>query len=104
MRYYVQNQYFLPERNVSSNTLSSLKALLPNLRVKLINERGAVQIFTDMKAESDLFKELASIITNASFQLSHEDNVYFPMDWDDGSLQDVRNLNVLALRSKGSTE
>ena len=94
----------LPERNVSSNTLSSLKALLPNLRVKLINERGAVQIFTDMKAESDLFKELASIITNASFQLSHEDNVYFPMDWDDGSLQDVRNLNVLALRSKGSTE
>jgi hypothetical protein len=94
----------LPERNVSSNTLSSLKALLPNLRVKLINERGAVQILTDMNAESDLFKELASIITNASFQLSHEDNVYFPMDWDDGSLQDVRNLNVLALRSKGSSE
>ena len=94
----------LPERNVSSNTLSSLKALLPNLRAKLINERGAVQILTDMNAESDLFKELASIITNASFQLSHENNVYFPMDWDDGSLQDVRNLNVLALRSKGSTE
>jgi hypothetical protein len=94
----------LPERNVSSNTLSSLKALLPNLRVKLINERGAVQILTDMNAESDLFKELASIITNASFQLSHEDNVYFPMDWDDGSLQDLRNLNVLALRSKGSSE
>jgi hypothetical protein len=94
----------LPERNVSSNTLSSLKALLPNLRVKLINERGAVQILTDINAESDLFKELASIITNASFQLSHEDNVYFPMDWDDGSLQDVRNLNVLALRSKGSSE
>ena len=94
----------LPERNISSNTLSSLKALLPNLRVKLVNERGAVQILTDMNAESDLFKELASIITNASFQLSHEDNVYFPMDWDDGSLQDVRNLNVLALRSKGSSE
>ena len=94
----------LPERNVSSNTLSSLKALLPNLREKLVNERGAVQILTDMNAESDLFKELASIITNASFQLSHEDNVYFPMDWDDGSLQDVRNLNVLALRSKGSSE
>ena len=94
----------LSERNVSSNTLSSLKALLPNLRVKLINERGAVQILTDMNAESDLFKELASIITNASFQLSHVDNVYFPMDWDDGSLQDVRNLNVLALRSKGSGE
>jgi hypothetical protein len=94
----------LPERNVSSNTLSSLKALLPNLRVKLVSERGAVQILTDMNAESDLFKELASIITNASFQLSHEDNVYFPMDWDDGSLQDVHNLNVLALRSKGSSE
>ena len=94
----------LPERNVSSNTLSSLKALLPNLREKLVNERGAVQILTDMNAESDLFKELASITTNASFQLSHEDNVYFPMDWDDGSLQDARNLNVLALRSKGSTE
>ena len=94
----------LPERNVSSNTLSSLKALLPNLRVKLINERGAVQILTDMNAESDLFKELASIITSASFQLSHEDNMYFPMDWDDGFLQDVRNINVLALRSKGSSE
>ena len=94
----------LPERNVSSNTLSSLKALLPNLRVKLVNERGAVQILTDMNAESDLFKELASIITSASFQLSHEDNVYFPMDWDDGSLQDVHYLNVLALRSKGSSE
>jgi hypothetical protein len=94
----------LPERNISSNTLSSLKSLLPNLRVKLVNERGAVQILTDMNAESDLFKELASIITSASFQLSHEDNVYFPMDWDDGSLQDVRNLNVLALRSKGSSE
>ena len=94
----------LPERNVSSNTLSSLKSLLPNLRVKLVNERGAVQILTDMNAESDLFKELASIITSASFQLSHEDNMYFPMDWDDGSLQDVRNLNVLALRSKGSSE
>ena len=94
----------LPERNVSSNTLSSLKALLPNLREKLVNERGAVQILTDMNAESDLFKELASITTNASFQLSHEDNVYFPTDWDDGSLQDARNLNVLALRSKGSTE
>jgi hypothetical protein len=94
----------LSERNVSSNTLSSLKALLPNLRVKLVNERGAVQILTDMNAESDLFKELASIITNASFQLSHEDNVYFPMDWDDGSLQDVRNLNVLSLRSKDSSE
>ena len=94
----------LPERNVSSNTLSSLKALLPNLREKLVNERGAVQILTDMNAESDLFKELASITTNASFQLSHEDNVYFPMDWDDGSFQDARNLNVLALRSKGSTE
>ncbi|HJR48995.1 MAG TPA: HD domain-containing protein [Nitrososphaeraceae archaeon] len=94
----------LPERNISSNTLSSLKSLLPNLRVKLVNERGAVQILTDMNAESDLFKELASIITSASFQLSHEDNMYFPMDWDDGSLQDVRNLNVLALRSKGSSE
>ena len=94
----------LPERNVSSNTLSSLKSLLPNLRVKLVNERGAVQILTDMNAESDLFKELASIITSASFQLSHEDNMYFPMDWDDGSLQDVRNLNVLALRSKVSSE
>ena len=94
----------LPERNVSSNTLSSLKSLLPNLRVKLVNERGAVQILTDMNAESDLFKELASIITSASFQLSHEDNMYFPMDWDDGSLQDARNLHVLALRSKGSSE
>ena len=94
----------LPERDVSSNTLSSLKALLPNLRVKLVNQRGAVQILTNMNAESDLFKELASIITNASFQLSHEENVYFPMDWADGSLQDVRDLNVLALRSKDNSE
>ncbi|MDP9498361.1 MAG: hypothetical protein M3P20_00205, partial [Thermoproteota archaeon] len=68
------------------------------------NERGTVQILTDLHAESALFEELMWVITSASFQLSHGEKVYFPTDWNDGSFQEIDNLKVLALRSKSSSE
>jgi hypothetical protein len=45
-----------------------------------------------------------SVITSASFKLSHGEKVYFPMDWNDGSFQEMDNLKVLALRCKSSSE
>ncbi|MDQ3838629.1 MAG: hypothetical protein M3297_05100, partial [Thermoproteota archaeon] len=94
----------LPEKNISSNTLSFLGILLPDLKLKLTNERGTVQILTDLNTESTLFNELASIAANASFQLSHVEKAYFPMDWNNGSFRDVGSLKVLALSSKSSGE
>lgn len=94
----------LAARNTSSNTLNSLSALLPTLKTKLANERGTVQILTNLHSQSALFGELMSVITSASFQLSHGEKVYFPADWNDGSFQEIDNLKVLALRSKSSSE
>jgi hypothetical protein len=94
----------LPEKSISSNTLSSLGALLRDIKIKLANERGTVQILTDLNAESTLFKELTSIAANTSFQLSHGEKAYFPMDWNDGSFRDKNSLKLLALRSKGSNQ
>ena len=94
----------LAARNTSSNTLNSLSALLPTLKTKLANERGTVQILTDLHAKSALFGELMSVITSASFQLSNGEKVYFPTVWNDGSFQEIDNLKVLALRSKSSSE
>jgi hypothetical protein len=89
----------LPENTVSSITIQSLKVLLSILKVKLISDRGTVQILTDMNVDIETFKELESNLTSSSFQLSNIDKVYFPKARNDGSLLNENNTRVLALRS-----
>lgn len=94
----------LPERNLFSVSIPSLKILLPILKVKLASDKGTVQILTDVSMDSEEFKELISCITGVSFQISNAEKVYFPKDWDGGLFSDIHNLRVLVLRNKLVTE
>jgi hypothetical protein len=89
----------LPERNLFSVSIPSLRMLLPILKVKLASDRGTVQILTDINMDSEPFKELISYITGASFQISNAEKVYFPKDWNGGLFSDIHNVRALVLRN-----
>jgi hypothetical protein len=89
----------LPERNLFSVPIPSLRMLLPILKVKLASDRGTVQILTDINMDSEPFKELISYITGASFQISNAEKVYFPKDWNGGLFSDIHNVRALVLRN-----
>ena len=89
----------LPERNLFSVPIPSLRMLLPILKVKLASDRGTVQILTDINMDSKPFKELISYITGASFQISNAEKVYFPKDWNGGLFSDIDNVRALVLRN-----
>ena len=89
----------LPERNLFSVPIPSLRMLLPILKVKLASARGTVQILTDINIDSEPFKELISYITGASFQISNAEKVYFPKDWNGGLFSDIHNVRALVLRN-----
>jgi hypothetical protein len=94
----------LPEKNLSSTTIASLRALLPILKVKLASNRGTVQILTDINVDSSPFKELLSYVVSTSFHFSNPEKIYFPKDWKDGSFPDIHSIQVLALRSTLNVE
>jgi hypothetical protein len=94
----------LPDRNLFSISIPSLRILLPILKVKLTGNRGTVQILTDINANSEEFKELISYITGASFQISNAEKIYFPKDWNGGLFSDIHNVRTLVLRHTLNTE
>ena len=94
----------LPERNLFSVPIPSLRMLLPILKVKLASDRGTVQILTDINMDSEPFKELISYITGASFQISNAEKVYFPKDWNGGLFSDIHNVRALVLRNTPDKE
>jgi hypothetical protein len=94
----------LPERNLFSVSIPSLRILLPILKVKLASSRGTVQILTDINMDSKSFKELISYITDASFEISNAEKVYFPKDCNGGLFSDKYNVRALVLRNALSTD
>jgi hypothetical protein len=101
----IDNFFFvLPEKDFSSIAAPSFGKLLSILKVKLIGDRGTVQILTDINEDSQLFRELLSYIASSSFKLSNSGKVYFPKDWNSGSSLKKHSIRVLVLRDSHEVE
>jgi hypothetical protein len=101
----IDNFFFiLPEKDFSSIAAPSFGKLLSILKVKLVGDRGTVQILTDINEDSQFFRELLSYIASSSFKLSNSGKVYFPKDWDSGSSLKKHSIRVLVLRDSYEVE
>lgn len=91
----------LPEASAFLSNMEQkllLRSLLSTLKMKLVNNRGTVQILTDIEEYSATFKELLAIVSDVSFQLTNSHKrAYFPEGWSDKAFIQGRHLKVLIL-------